>query len=153
MKNRLQYVLKNNKGFTLIELMVVIVVVLILASIAIPSFSKLVDEANYAAKVAEGRTVYMVACYDVEIWKMNGISGSTIYSCLQSRSSNNFTVNGTTYNYSTYMEQLKEETGVSYTPSFTVNSSTGVITEMKYRDLSFPSVIAAEPEEDDVVTE
>ena len=53
--------LKNNKGFSLVELMVVIVIMLILAAIAVPSFTGMVDEANNAKYTAEARNVYMIA--------------------------------------------------------------------------------------------
>lgn len=44
---------KNNKAFTLIELMVVIVIIGILATLAIPKF----NEASLKAKVSEGPSV------------------------------------------------------------------------------------------------
>lgn len=56
----------NQKGFTLIELMVVIVILLILAAIAIPSFTRLTDEANEARAIAETRTLYMLVRSEVD---------------------------------------------------------------------------------------
>ncbi len=61
MKAKMKKVLKSNKGFTMIELMVVIVIMLILAAIAIPSFNRLITNANEAAATAEARTVLMLA--------------------------------------------------------------------------------------------
>lgn len=48
---------KNKKGFTLIELIVVIAILGILAVILIPSFSGIQDTANQKAALAEARTV------------------------------------------------------------------------------------------------
>ena len=64
--------LKNNKGFSLVELMVVIVIMLILAAIAVPSFTGMVDEANNAKYTAEARNVYMIAKLKYEKSKTTG---------------------------------------------------------------------------------
>jgi prepilin-type N-terminal cleavage/methylation domain-containing protein len=49
---------KNNKGFTLIELMIVVVIIGILAALAIPRFM----EASKKAKISEARNV-LKQCY------------------------------------------------------------------------------------------
>lgn len=137
MKNRLKNVLKSNKGFTLIELLVVIVVVLILASIAIPSFTKLVGEANYTKTVSEGRVVYMLALYDCEQMKMTGtMSNNQIASALTN---------------STYLAGLKDEAGLASTASvqvkYSVPSGTGSYdtsageVEVVYGGYTFPDVL------------
>lgn len=66
MKAKMKKVLKNNKGFTMIELMVVIVIMLILAAIAIPTFNRLINQANTSAATAEVRTVLMLAQLESE---------------------------------------------------------------------------------------
>ncbi len=52
-------ILKNKKGFTMIELIIVIAIIVILAAIAIPTFSGFVDTANQAAVTTEARNVYL----------------------------------------------------------------------------------------------
>jgi prepilin-type N-terminal cleavage/methylation domain-containing protein len=53
----------NNKGFTLIELMIVVVILSLLASIAIPNFIKLQDRAK-EAKVKGGAHTLQLAAED-----------------------------------------------------------------------------------------
>lgn len=67
MKEKMKKVLKSNKGFTMIELMVVIVIMLILAAIAIPSFNTLIAKANTTAATAEARTVLTLAQLQAEM--------------------------------------------------------------------------------------
>ena len=49
--------LRNNKGFTLIELMIVVVIIGILAAIAIPKFSNTKEKAYVAAMKADLRNL------------------------------------------------------------------------------------------------
>jgi len=51
---------KNNRGFTLIELMIVIAVIAILAAIAIPNFLKYREKAKIADAKAELKTIQTV---------------------------------------------------------------------------------------------
>lgn len=53
--------LKSRKGFTLIELIVVIAILGILAAILVPSILGYVDQANEAADKANARSVYTAA--------------------------------------------------------------------------------------------
>ncbi|HAN21662.1 MAG TPA: hypothetical protein DCP51_08335 [Clostridiales bacterium] len=52
---------KSKKGFTLVEIIVVLVIVAILAAIAIPQFSGFVNRANSQQTLAEARAVYVAA--------------------------------------------------------------------------------------------
>ena len=48
----------NKKGFTIVELVIVIAVIAILAAVLIPTFSGIVDKANVSAVQQEARNVY-----------------------------------------------------------------------------------------------
>jgi MSHA pilin protein MshB len=56
----------NSKGFTLIELMIVVVILALLASIAIPNFIKLQDRAK-EAKVKGGAHTLQLAAEDFSV--------------------------------------------------------------------------------------
>ena len=48
----------NKKGFTIVELVIVIAVIAILSAVLIPTFSGVVDNANKTAVVADAKAVY-----------------------------------------------------------------------------------------------
>lgn len=57
--------LKNKKGFTIVELVIVIAVIAILAAILIPTFSNIVETANNTAAQAELKNAY--SAYTAEL--------------------------------------------------------------------------------------
>lgn len=48
----------NRKGFTIVELVIVIAVIAILAGVLIPTFSSVVEKANKSAEIQEVRNAY-----------------------------------------------------------------------------------------------
>lgn len=66
----------DRKGFTLIEIIVVIVILAILMSIAVPSVLKYVDEANDAQYYAKARSIYQEM--EIELTKLAVASGDRI---------------------------------------------------------------------------
>ena len=69
---------KNSRGFTLIELMIVIAIIGILAAIAIPNFIKSRDKAKVAQAVAELKkiqTVIMGLAIDTGMWPGGSTAG------------------------------------------------------------------------------
>lgn len=50
--------LKNKKGFTLVELVIVIAVIAILAAVLIPTFSNVIEKANESAAQQEAAAIW-----------------------------------------------------------------------------------------------
>lgn len=53
--NKIKNLRRNKKGFTLVEVIVVLVILAILIAIAVPSVMKYIDDANDAKYLAQGR--------------------------------------------------------------------------------------------------
>ena len=49
---------KNRKGFTIVELVIVIAVIGILATVLVPTFSNIVGDANKSAAIQEAKNIY-----------------------------------------------------------------------------------------------
>ena len=54
----------NKKGFTIVELVIVIAVIAILAAVLIPTFSGIIEKANKSATLQEARNGYTEAYAD-----------------------------------------------------------------------------------------
>ena len=61
--------LKNNKGFTLVEIIVVLVILAILAAIAVPSVIGYVNEAKESRYIQEAHSIYTVVETEVAKYK------------------------------------------------------------------------------------
>lgn len=122
---KINQILKSEEGFTLIELMVVIVIILILASIAIPSFSKLVGQASDAKIKSDGRVIYSTASFHQEIADMNKT-----------------TVDWADNTASSAKQQVLEESGLTnLSPSEITITNSAVGIKLIYGDLTFPDCL------------
>ena len=70
---KLRRLFKNQKGFTLVELLAVIVILGIIAAIAIPSIGSIIDNSKKDAHVANAEMVVSaarlaVASNDTDLW-------------------------------------------------------------------------------------
>jgi len=56
----------NRKGFTIVELVIVIAVIAILATVLVPTFGNVIDKANVAAAVQEAKNVHTQYVSEIE---------------------------------------------------------------------------------------
>ena len=107
---------KSKKGFTVVELVIVIAVIAILAAVLIPTFSGIVEKANESAELQEVKNAYTEAL--VELLE-DGVIAETTYE---------YKVDGTTkYTFTLANGVL---TGVAKTGGgFTYTIANGTITK------------------------
>lgn len=67
-----KFIKKMKKGFTIMELVIVIAVIAILAAVLIPTFSNIVDSANESAAMQEARIEW--TNYSVEVATSSGLN-------------------------------------------------------------------------------
>ena len=61
LRRKLKILIKSPSGFTMMELITVIVVIALLAVLIIPGYLHFIDDAKKDAAIAEARTIYMAA--------------------------------------------------------------------------------------------
>ena len=103
----------NKKGFTIVELVIVIAVIAILASVMIPTFSGLVEKAHESAELQAVAAAYKNALIEV---MADGAIDSTEATT---------TVDGYTFTFDVAAQKL---TGVAETTGFTYVVENGVVT-------------------------
>ena len=84
---------KNKKGFTIVELVIVIAVIAILAAVLIPTFSNVVTKANESKALQEARNLYLEYAVD-HMDDLNKADGTTADVIIK------VTVSGTDYYFS-----------------------------------------------------
>lgn len=70
--------MRNKKGFTLIELVVVLVIMVILAAMAVPTMMGYVDNAKKATHLAECRAVYVAAQTELTLARAGQYDGKKV---------------------------------------------------------------------------
>jgi len=120
--SKVEMVLRNRSGFTLIELMIVIAIIAILAAIAIPQYMKYVRKAAAANVQATLSACVSKAMAD---WSDNG---TTTYTCnLQDANPNSVTIT-LTDNGSLSTISSETFTVKGHSVTCTVNTTTNTIT-------------------------
>lgn len=87
----------NKKGFTLVELIIVIAIIAILAALLVPSMVGYLEEARTTTKIANARTVYSAAAAAEAMCIANGITVTSIGSASALVDASTLTVGTTTF--------------------------------------------------------
>lgn len=69
----MKHTLFSRKGFSVLELVIVIAVIAILAAILIPTFSKVISDANDAAALEDARSIYTQYAIDHAAEGLEGV--------------------------------------------------------------------------------
>ena len=105
----------NKKGFTVVELVIVIAVIAILAAVLIPTFSNVIEKANNSAVLQEARYVY------TEVYAVDIADGTL-------EASGNGTMSGGNYTYTAANGKFTAFTFTKDGLTATLNTSTGEFT-------------------------
>ena len=81
MRKKIQAILKNEKGLTLVELLAVIVILGIIAAIAVPSIGGIIDNSKKDAHVANAQQ--MVSAARLAVAANDTITLGTMISCVE----------------------------------------------------------------------
>lgn len=125
---------KEQKGFTLVEMIVVLVIIAILAAITIPALLKYIDKAKDKQLVINARTAYLAAETAVgEAYGVSGSSGVVNFSFDEDDKDNKLTTT------STVADKLAKNASelASMSNSFTCEVKVGTnsqITEVQYKE-------------------
>ena len=69
----------NKKGFTIVELVIVIAVIAILAAVMIPTFSGIIEKANKSAALSEAKATHTALLYHFDTTDELEVSGVDAY--------------------------------------------------------------------------
>lgn len=116
---------KNKKGFTLMEMLIVIAIIAILIAVAIPALTKALDKAKYTTDVANVRSWY--AQVQVDVLMAN--DGETISWADDADVTGSFPSTMQITNSTITYNEASGNTGftLTYTPGTNVYSSTPVV--------------------------
>lgn len=68
----------NNNGYTIVEMMIVVIIIGVLVSIAVPSYTNLVSRAKKSACQANQRTIEIARAYNMILQNSYGLNLSDI---------------------------------------------------------------------------
>lgn len=106
-----QPIYKNEKGFTLVELMVVLAFMVVLATIAVPSFAKFGTRAHDAVAMVNAQDLY-TAAQDYYIDHPNGNPTLSILDSYGFRQANGVTITGSPFGTQTdFRAFITDESG------------------------------------------
>jgi len=112
----------NKKGFTIVELVIVIAVIGILSAILIPTFTNLTQQARDAAAREEVQNAYTAYVMDAADGYAKNAAGEETTTPLESLAQDKVAIKRGT-NYFTYESNVWTDKGTSYTPGAALNGT------------------------------